>query len=157
MCFTKKRFHDGDFRIKCNKKDYIADWDYWQPDFRSFGKYFLDNFGSLDNTSHEILSSTHYLNESCSTEKAIGLKENIPVRVKRNPEQKIPYMAALVDGRKVREVVLDINGHDPSLIGIHRDMKKLYSFVNATSVHQFQESDILAANKVVIGHFGKAE
>jgi hypothetical protein len=65
-------------------------------------------------------------------------------------------LAALVDGRKVREVVLDINGHDPCLIRIHRDMKKLLSF-DATSVHQFQESDILAANKVVIGHFGKAE
>jgi hypothetical protein len=66
-------------------------------------------------------------------------------------------MDALVDGREVTEIVLEINGHDRCLIGIHRDMKKLYSFVNATNVHQFQESDILAANKVVIGHFGKAE
>jgi hypothetical protein len=64
-------------------------------------------------------------------------------------------MVALIDERELREVVLDIDGHERCLIAIHRDMTKLLSFVNAVSVHQFEESDIIAANGVVFGPIEK--
>ncbi|EFX66605.1 hypothetical protein DAPPUDRAFT_262844 [Daphnia pulex] len=64
-------------------------------------------------------------------------------------------MAALVDGRDARKVVLDIPLSDRCSIGTHEDMKKLLGFVIAVSVHQFHESDILFANGVVFGPIEK--
>jgi hypothetical protein len=64
-------------------------------------------------------------------------------------------MATLVDGRDVTEVVFDILLSDRCSIGIHKDMEKKLGLVNAVSVHQYQESNIIAANGVVFGPIEK--
>jgi hypothetical protein len=66
-------------------------------------------------------------------------------------------MAALLNGRELREIVLDLDGHDRIQIALDRDMTKLLSFVNGVSVHQFKESDIISANGVVFGPIEKRD
>lgn len=66
-------------------------------------------------------------------------------------------IAAAIDGRDVQWFVLDITALDRCLIGIHDDMKKLLSFINAQSDHQFKECDIMVANGIFLGSLEKRQ
>ncbi len=64
-------------------------------------------------------------------------------------------LGAFIDGREVKWFELDISGHERVLIALHQDMKKLLSYINAQSEHQFAESDILLANGIFVGSLEK--
>jgi hypothetical protein len=54
--------------------------------------------------------------------------------------------AAFIDGREVKRFELDVSGHERAEIALHQDLKKLLSYINEQSEHQFAESDILLVN-----------
>ncbi|EFX64880.1 hypothetical protein DAPPUDRAFT_265588 [Daphnia pulex] len=77
---------------------------------------------------------------------------NVPVKLSSKER-----IAAAIDGRDVQWFVLDITALDRCLIGIHDDMKKLLSLINAQSDHQFKESDIMVANGIFLGSLEKRQ
>ncbi|EFX75535.1 hypothetical protein DAPPUDRAFT_250214 [Daphnia pulex] len=52
-------------------------------------------------------------------------------------------LAAFIDGREVKRFEFDVSGHERVKIALHQDLKKLLSYINEQSEHQFAESDIL--------------
>lgn len=64
-------------------------------------------------------------------------------------------MAAVIDGREVKWFELDISGHERVLIALYQDLKKLFSYINVQSEHQFAESDIMVANGIFLGSLEK--
>ncbi|EFX80032.1 hypothetical protein DAPPUDRAFT_244307 [Daphnia pulex] len=136
-------------------------WDDWEPDLESIEFSILEKSGSLEQSTVHNQSSINAVEEP----KAIGIELPISI-VARHPEHinvsngvvklsNKERLGAFIDGREVKWFELDKSGHGRVLIALHQDLKKLLSYINAQSAHQFAESDILLANGIFVGSLEK--
>ncbi|EFX71781.1 hypothetical protein DAPPUDRAFT_111381 [Daphnia pulex] len=129
-------------------------WDDWEPNAMDYSN--LEYSATHEQATLPNLSFNNAVVEPSIGDIAIKIDPPIPIVVNHPAEINVcnvpvklsrkERIAAAIDGRDVQWFVLDITALDRCLIGIHDDMKKLLSFINAQSDHQFKESDIMERN-----------